>query len=106
MVHCGSHWVSCDTTERASTNLYPVGFQGPGIYVFEKTRLLVGVNAELVCNSIAGDLTWLFNHDDGARGRCGIPGQPTKAVGLMSTGPDGRVISLKDVHPRKAASPM
>ena len=51
-------------------------------------------------------LVGLPDHEDGASGRCGVPGQPSKACNPMMTGPAGSAISLKDVHPQKADSPM
>lgn len=47
-----------------------------------------------------------FDHDDGARGRCGVPGQLAKARPPMLTGPAGSMISVKDVHPLKAYCPI
>ena len=39
-------------------------------------------------------------------GRRGVPGQLWKAAPPMSTGPAGSVISLRDVHPKKADCPI
>ena len=51
-------------------------------------------------------LVGLLDHGDGTGGGRGVPGQPWKALGPMRTGPAGRVISLKDVHPQKALYPI
>ena len=39
-------------------------------------------------------------------GRRGVPGQLRKALSLTSTGPAGSMISLKDVHLKKAYCPI